>query len=103
MWKNCRGERGFSKRVKAVVTMEEVPIELILNWDQTGIKIVPSSSWTMDKKGIKRVEVAGASDKILITAVFCGSATGDFLPVQVIYRGGAGSCVVVRLHARVHV
>jgi hypothetical protein len=41
--------------------MEEVPIELILNWDQTGIKIVPSSSRTMDKKGIKRVEVARAS------------------------------------------
>jgi hypothetical protein len=46
----------------------------------------------MDKKGIKRVEVAGASDKRLITAVFCGSATGDFLPVQVIYQGKTTSC-----------
>ena len=31
--------------------MEEIPEALILNWDQTAMKIVPSSSWTMEKKG----------------------------------------------------
>ena len=30
---------------------------LILNWDQTIIKFVPSSSWTMKKEGSKRIEV----------------------------------------------
>ena len=65
--------------------MEEIPAELILNWDQTGIKIVPSSTWTMDAEGSNRVEVAGVNDKRLITAVFYGSLAGDFLPVQVIY------------------
>ena len=52
--------------------MEEIPAELILNWDQTGIKIVPSSTWTMDAEGSKRVEVAGVNDKRLITAMFVG-------------------------------
>ena len=67
--------------------MEEIPPELILNFDQTGVKIVPSSTWTMDREGSRRVEVVGIGDKRMNTAVFCGSLVGDFLPVQVIYKG----------------
>lgn len=72
--------------------MEEIPPELILNWDQTGIKIVPCSPWTMDRQGSRRVEMIGISDKRQITAVFCGSLVGDFLPVQLIYKGKSARC-----------
>ena len=41
----------------------------------------------MDRQGYKRVEMTGIDDKQQITAVFCGSLTGDFLPVQLIYKG----------------
>ena len=82
----------FLANVVTTVTMEDIPAELILNWDQTGIKIVPSSTWTMDSQGSKRVEVAGVGDKRMITAVFCGSLVGDFLPVQVIYQGKTDRC-----------
>ena len=34
---------------EAIVTMEEIPPELVLNWDQTGVNIVLASSWTMDR------------------------------------------------------
>ena len=85
-------KQSFLNDVVTTVTMEEIPPELILNWDQTGIKIVPSSTWTMDRQGSKRVEIAGVNDKRLITAVFCGSLTGDFLPVQVIYQGKTTRC-----------
>ena len=78
--------------VVTTAEMEEIPAELILNWDQTGIKLVPSSTWTMDAQGSRRVEVVGVNDKRLITAVFCGSLTGDFLPVQVIYQGKTDCC-----------
>ena len=67
-------------------------MELILNWDQTGIKIVPVSTWTMDRRGVKRVEIVGISDKRQITAVFCGNLVGDFLPIQVIYKGKTPRC-----------
>ena len=76
----------FLDEVKATVLMEEIPIELILNWDQTGIKIIPSSLWTMDMCGSKRVEVVGAKDKRQITALFCCNMVGDFLPLQLIYK-----------------
>lgn len=35
----------------AVVEMEDIPPELVFNWDQTGISVVPGSLWTMDTKG----------------------------------------------------
>ena len=37
-----RLKKDFLDEFKTIVTMEEVPAELIMNWDQTGIRIVPS-------------------------------------------------------------
>ena len=33
-----------------------------MNWDHTGVNIVPSSKWTMEEKGMKQVEHAGVDD-----------------------------------------
>ena len=85
-------KRDFLNDVAAVVTMEDVPPELALKWDQTGIHLVPASTWTMDKEGSKRIEVSGVNDKRQITAVFCGTLTGDFLPLQLIYKGKSARC-----------
>ena len=49
-----------------IFTMEDVPPELILNWDQTGIKLVPSSSWTMALRGSGRVEMTGVTNVKLL-------------------------------------
>ena len=46
-----------------MVTMEEIPPELIMNWDQTGLNIVPLSSLTMDQRESQRVELTGLNDK----------------------------------------
>ena len=70
-------KRDFLNDVAAVVTMEDVPPELVLNWDQTGIHLVSVSTWMMDKEGSKRIEVSGVNDKRQITAVFCGTLTVD--------------------------
>ena len=77
----------FIYDIQVVVEMEEIPGELIINWDQTGIHYVPVSSWTMEREGSKRVEIAGIDDKRQITAVFAGTLVGDFLPPQLIYQG----------------
>lgn len=73
--------------IKATVEMMEIPPELVINWDQTGIKIVPVSSWTMEKRGAKKVEIAGVDGKRQITAVFAATAVGEFLPIQLFYQG----------------
>ena len=35
---------------KTIVEMEEIPHELVINWDQTGIHYIPVSSWTIWKR-----------------------------------------------------
>ena len=79
--------------VKAVIEMEEIPSELVINWDQTGIHYVPVSSWTMAKEGSKRVEITGIDDKRQLTAVFAGTMAGDFLPPQLVYQGKTSKCL----------
>ena len=55
--------------------MDEIPLDVVINFDQTGINYIPVSSWTMEVEGAKRVEVAGKDDKRQITAIFVGSMT----------------------------
>ena len=82
----------FLQDIVDIATMEEIPSQLIFNWDQTGINLVPYSSWTMEEKGKKRVGVIGLNDKRQITAVLCGSIDGEFFPVQLIYAGKTKRC-----------
>ena len=70
-------KRRFLQQVIEVVQMEDIPMELIFNWDQTGLHLIPQSNWTMERKGSKRVEVKGLQDKCQITAVLCGTMHGD--------------------------
>ena len=83
----------FQIDVRSVLEMEYVPPSLVLNWDHTAMKIVPSSKWTMEKKGTKRVEIAAIDDKRQITAVFACTMSGNFLPVQLIYKGTTTKCL----------
>ena len=54
-------KREYLFDIKLIVAIEEVPPCLIINWDQTGIKYVPVSNWTMAPYGAKKVEIAGIS------------------------------------------
>lgn len=79
--------------IKSVVKFEEIPEQLIINWDQTAMKIVPSASWTIAKRGSKRVEISAKDDKRQITAVFACALSGSFLPIQLIYQGTTRRCL----------
>jgi len=73
--------------------MDEIPLELVINFDWTGINYILVSSWTMEVEGAKHVEVAGKDDKRQITDVFAGSMTVDFLPSQLVYKGKTERCL----------
>ena len=74
------------------VEFNESPQELIFNWDQTGINLVPTALWIMDRRGKKRIEIAGYNDKRQITTVLCGSLVGELLPFQLVYAGKTNRC-----------
>ena len=54
--------------IKNVVAMDEIPAELVINFDPVDLNIVPTSDWTMEAEGSKRVEIIG-KDKRQLTAV----------------------------------
>ena len=86
-------KEDFLREIKNVVTIDEIPDELVLNFDQTALNYVPVTPWTMEEEGAKRVEIIAKDDKRQITAVFCGSMTGEFLPLQLIYEGKTNQCL----------
>ena len=47
----------------------------------------------MEEEGSKRIELIGKDDKRQLTALFAGSLTGDFLPIQIIYQGKTSKCL----------
>ena len=68
---------SFLQEIIDVVKMEEIPIDLILNWDQTGLNLVPVSSWTMEKKEArgwryKGLPISGKS-RVYFVVPFWGS------------------------------
>ena len=83
----------FLDDIRSVAMIDEIPQDLIINWDQTGVKYVPVSNWTMEVKGSKRVEVAGVDDKRQITALLSITMSGKLLPVQVVYKGKTPACL----------
>ena len=63
-----------------------IPPQLIINWDQTGSKLVSVSEWTMAEEGTNQVPVVCKDDKRKITVLLSISAAGCLLPPQIIYH-----------------
>ena len=79
--------------IRTIIEMKDIPQDLVVNWDHTGINYVPVSNWTMAAQGSKRIEVAGLGDKRQLTVVFSATLSGAFLPPQVIYAGKTQRCL----------
>ena len=43
--------------INNVVQINEIPPDVVVNWDQTRIHYVPVSSWTIEACGSKRVQI----------------------------------------------
>ena len=85
-------KKRYLRQIKTVVKDGKIPPELVINWDQTGINVVPSSNWTQAEKGSSRVEIAGAGDKRQITVTVAGTLSGKILPFQILYEGKTERC-----------
>ena len=79
--------------IRGVVDMEEIPQDLILNWDQIAVHYVPVSNWTMAMEGLKKVAIAGIDDKRQITLVLAATMSGKLLPCQLVYQGKTKACL----------
>ena len=95
-----QGEQ-MAMRIAVHIDFSKVEPCLIVNWDQTGIILVPAASRTYERRGEDRVAVLGAEEKRQITAVLASSMDGDMLPLQLIFKGktrALSSCAYRRIH-----
>ena len=83
---------AFLKRVSDCVHEHKIPPELIINWDQTGAKYVPTSEWTLTEEGSRQVDVIGKEDKREMTVLLSCTMSGSLLPPHLIYAGKTNKC-----------
>ena len=82
-----KSKHTYLTQVIGMVKAHDIPPNLVINWDQAGVKLVPLQNWTMEEKGSSRIEVAGINDKRQITLTLAGSLSGELLPLQLLYQG----------------
>ena len=85
-------KQDYIHRIEKCVGENKIPDDLIFNWDQTGVNLIPGGDWTMDAKGSKQVNIVGINDKRQITALLTISKSGVLLPPQIIYAGTTEQC-----------
>ena len=77
----------FQRAISKFVSDHDIPLELVLNLDQTPLSYVSPGKYTLDLKGSKTVPVKGVDDKRQIAATFTVTVSGSFLPIQIINSG----------------
>ena len=76
-------KKRYLRQTKKAVKDDKIPTELVINWDQTGVNVVPSFQWAQAEQEIARVEIAGAGDTQQITVTLAGTLSGKLLPFQI--------------------
>ena len=66
---------------------------MLLNLDRTSLSYVSSGKYTFCLKGSTAVPIKGVDEKRQIKATFTVSATGAFLPIQLIYQDATEKCL----------
>lgn len=82
----------FCRSIKEVVSAYDVPDDLIINIDQTPLPFVLISKYTMNRTNEKFVPISDSADYRQITGTFSVTASGKFLPIQLIYQGKTDRC-----------
>ena len=49
----------YLERIKTVVFDNQITPQLVVNWDQTAIRLVPYSDWTIEEQGTNKISIKG--------------------------------------------
>ena len=71
-------------------TVEGVPPENIINFDETNLTDDPSKKKCIVRRGLRRVERKANHSKQAFSVMFAGSAAGIYLPPMVVYKASSG-------------
>lgn len=74
-------------RLAYLSLVHDIPPSLVVNMDQTGLRICPASSYSRAEVSSKEVRVIGHHVKNQITLCVASAASGAMLPFQCIFKG----------------
>lgn len=80
-------ETMIDRAAAVVITKKVAHPSLVINWDQSAIMLMPTSTYTFHDKRDKHVSVTGQDDKRQITAVVGVTLEGELLGLQLIFQG----------------
>ena len=83
----------LQRKISNVILDHDAPSALVLNLNQTPLSYASPRKYTFSSKGSKNVPIKGIDYKRQITATFVISATGSFLPIQLIYQDKSKRCL----------
>ena len=83
----------FQRAISKFVSGHDIPLELVLNLDQTPLSYVSPRKYTFDLKDSKAVPIKSVNNKQQITVTFKVTVSGSFLPIQFIYNGKTKRCI----------
>ena len=82
----------FQQKMQAFIKWHDIPKDLVLNFDQTSLSYITVGNNALEFEGAKSVPGLGKAKGKQITRTFAVSATGQFLPMQLIYAGKTKRC-----------
>ena len=75
MYKVYRRRKNYFQRANFKFVLEHnIPVDLVLNLDETSLSYISPGKYTFDLKGSTTVPIKGVDDKRRITATFTVSA-----------------------------
>ena len=77
---------SFLDRINEAVKAHNISPSMIINFDQTGTKMV---DWTLEVQGTKQIDMVGLDDKRVFLAE---TLSGELLPPEIIYAGKTPRC-----------
>ena len=71
--------------------LQDVPMSNIYNFDETNLTDDPKNHQVVVRRGFKRVISKTVSSKAGFSVMFCGNASGEYLPPMVVYKAVASN------------
>ena len=82
----------FQRKIQALIKWHDIPKDLVLNLDEMPLSYITAGNNTLEFQGAKCVPVTGKEKGKQIMGTFAVSATGRFLPMQLMCAGKTKRC-----------
>ena len=84
--------KQFHDAIAGILEEGRIHPSLIINGDQTPLRLTPEVNYTFARKGTRHVRVLGKKNKMQVTLLLSVTCSGHMLPPQIIFKGKTRKC-----------